>query len=110
MNISYERLLPLIHDFLEFKWYSPIQIDPSLRNRSLRCDYHRDHGHETEKCQSTKFLVEKMVKARHLKRYIKEADHGEELGLAVDRIAAEAATPSEPRPVINYILGGPSND
>ena len=73
-------------------------------DRSLRCDYHRDHGHEIDKCRSIKFLVEKLVKARQLMRYIKEADHREELGLVVDRIAAGAATPSEPRPVINYIL------
>ena len=35
LNISYERLLPIIHDLLEFKWPTPIQTDPSQRNESL---------------------------------------------------------------------------
>ena len=29
LNISYERLLPLIHDLPDFKWPAPIQTDPS---------------------------------------------------------------------------------
>ena len=44
-------------------------------------------------CQNLKFLVEKLVKVGHLRRYIKEADHSEELGLAADRIVVGAATP-----------------
>ena len=80
LNISYERLLPLIHDLPDFKWPTPIQTDPAQRNKSLRCDYHRDHGHETNRCRSLKFLVEKLIKAGHLRRYLKEEDQGEESG------------------------------
>ena len=54
--------------------------------------------------------MEKLVKAGHLRRYFKEAGHIEELGSTTNRIAAEAATSSKPRPVINYILGSPSDD
>ena len=103
-------LLLIIHDLLEFKWPAPIQKDPSQRNRSLRCDYHRDHGHETEKCQNLKFLVEKLIKVGHLKRYIKEIDHRVESGQAANKITAGVAAPSESRPSINYKLGGPSDD
>ena len=28
LNVSYERLLPIIRDLLEFKWFAPIQMDP----------------------------------------------------------------------------------
>ena len=110
LNTSYEKLLPIIRDLVEFKWLAPIQTDPSLRNKSLRCDYHRDHGHETDRCRSLKFLVEKLIKVRHLSRYVKEGDHGEESGQAMDRITTGATIPIESRPAINYILGGPSND
>ena len=51
-NISYENLLPIIHDLPESKWTAPIQTDPSQRNKSLRCGYHRDHGHDIDRCQS----------------------------------------------------------
>ena len=76
LNISYERLLPLIRDLPDFKWLASIQTDPAKRNKSLRCDYHRDHGHETDRCRSLKFIVEKLIKARHLKRYLREVDQG----------------------------------
>ena len=71
LNISYDRLLPLIWDHLDFKWPPPMRANPDQLNRSLRCDYHRDHGHETNHCQSLKFLVEKLILARHLRRYIR---------------------------------------
>ena len=61
-------------------------------------------------CQSLKFLVEKLIKDGHLGRYVKEVDHKEESGKAVDRITARAAIPSKSRLAINYILGGPSDN
>ena len=85
-------------------------MNPSQRNKSLRCGYHRDHGHETDRCRSLKFLVEKLIKAGHLRRYVKEVDHKEESRQAEDQVTAGAAIPTESRPTINYILSGPSDD
>ena len=76
LNVSYERLLPIICDLPEFKWSTLIQMDPSKINKTLRCDCHRDHGHEIDRCRSLKFLVEKLIKTGHLKRYIREIDYG----------------------------------
>ena len=76
----------------------------------MRYDYHKDHGHETDWSRSLKFLVEKLIKAGHLSRYLKEVDQGVESGQPAGRIVARQATPSEPRPAINYILGGPTDD
>ena len=42
VNISYERLLPLIQDHPDFKWPTSIRSDPSQCNQSLRSDYHID--------------------------------------------------------------------
>ena len=66
LNIAYDRLLPLIRDLPDFKWPPPMRTGPDQRNGSLRCDYHRDHGHETNHCQNLKFLVEKLIRAGHL--------------------------------------------
>ena len=110
LNISYERLLPLIRDHLEFKWPTPIQSDPIQCNQSLRCDYHRDHEHETNRCRSLKFMVEKLIRAGHLRRYIWEVARGAESALAVERIATDAELPPEPQPFINSILGGLADD
>ena len=95
---------------LEFKWPAPIQTDPSQINISLRCDYHRDHGYETDRYQSLNFLVEKLIKAGHLRRYVKEGDHIEESGQVANRITTGVAMPTESRPAINYILGGSFDD
>ena len=76
LNIAYDQLLPLIRDLPDFKWPPPMRAGPDQRNRSLRCDYHIDHGHETNHCQSLKFLVEKLIRAGHLRRYIREPING----------------------------------
>ena len=49
-NIAYDWFLPFIRDLLDFKRSPPMRAGPNQRNRSLRCDYHRDHGHETNHC------------------------------------------------------------
>ena len=82
-------------------------MDPSQRNQSLQCDHHRDHRHETDRCRSLKFMVEKVIKVGHLKRYVKEPDHGVELGQATNKITTDVITPKKSRLAINYILGGP---
>ena len=72
----------------------------------MRCDYHRDHRHETNTCRSLKFMVERLIKARHLKRYIREVDHEEISAPTSGRATTGIVSLPEPRPTINYILGG----
>ena len=109
LNIAYDRLLPLIRDLPDFKWPPPMRAGLDQRNKSLRCDYHRDHGHETNHYQSLKFLVEKLIRARHLKRYIQEPTHGVEVAPTADRVVVDIEHASGPRPAINFILGGPAD-
>ena len=97
LNISYDRLLPLIRDHPEFKWPPPMRANPDQRNRSLRCDYHRDHDHETNHCQGLKFMVERLTR-------------GTETAPAANRAIVATEHFSEPRPTINFILGGPIDD
>ena len=85
-------------------------MDPSQRNSSIRRGYHRDHGHETNRCRSLKFLVERLIKVGHLKRYIREVDGGEEFAPIAKKTIAGVAALSKSRPTINYILGGPLDD
>ena len=110
LNIPYEKLLPLIRDHLNFKWPTPIQSNPAHHNQSLRCDYHRDHGHETNQCRSLKFLVERLIRVGQLRRYVQEMVRRAEVAPVVKKIAAIAELSAEPRPTINYILGGLIDD
>ena len=106
LNISYDRLLPLIQDHPEFKWPPPMRANPDQRNRSLRCDYHRDHDHEMNQCQGLKFMIERLIRAGHLRRFIREPTRTTETDLASNRAVVAAEHSSEPRPTINFILGG----
>ena len=108
LNIAYDRLLPIIRDLPDFKWPPPMRAGPDQRNRSLRCYYHRNHGHKTNHCQSLKFLVEKLIRARHLRRYLREPTRGTTAAPTADRAVADIEHASEPRSTINFILGGPA--
>ena len=54
--------------------------------------------------------MEKLIKAGHLRRYVREIDQRPEPRQDADRITTSAAAPPEHRPTINYILGGPYDD
>ena len=55
-------------------------------------------------------MVEKLIRVGHLKRYIREMVRVAEAAPTVERIAAGVELLYEPRPTINYILGGPVDD
>ena len=90
LNISYNRLLPLIRDHPKFKWPPPMQANRDQRNRSLRCDYHRDHDHEMNQCQGLKFMIERLIRAGHLRRFIREPTRIAETALASNRAVVTA--------------------
>ena len=86
-----------------------MRAGPDQHNKSLRCEYHRDHGHETNHCQSLKFLIEKLIQAGHLRQYLREPTRGATAAPAADRAVADIEHASGPRPTINFILGGPAD-
>ena len=110
LNIPYNRLLPLIQNHLDFVWPPPIRSDPEQRDRSLRCDYHMDQGHETNRCRTLKFIVEKLIRAGHLRGYLRDLPRPIEVTQITERTATCLELSSEPQPTINYILGGLTDD
>ena len=110
LNIAYDRLLPITRDLPNFKWPPPLRAGLDQRNRSLRCEYHRDHGHETNHCQSLKFPIEKLIQVWHLRRYLREPTRRATAAPAADRAVVDIEHASGPRPTINFILGGPADN
>ena len=55
-------------------------------------------------------MVERLIKAGHLRRYVREVDRGMESRPPVDKIIADTTVQLESRSAINYILGGSSDD
>ena len=84
-----------------------MRVSPDQRNRSLRCDYHRDHGHETNQCQGLKFMIERLIRAGHLRRFIREPTRTAGTAPASNMAVVITEHSLEPRPTINFILGGP---
>ncbi|KAL6312808.1 hypothetical protein AAG906_022536 [Vitis piasezkii] len=88
--------------------YPPIEADPSIRDRSKKCAFHKDHGHTTETCRSLQYLVERLIKAGHLKQYLRSDTGGRDASQHHNSGAPRA--PAAPKAVINYINGGPSDE
>ncbi|RVW72597.1 hypothetical protein CK203_050608 [Vitis vinifera] len=105
---SYEKLLPMIQGLSDFRWPRPLETDPSIRDRSKKCAFHKDHGHTTETCRSLQYLVERLIKAGHLKQYLRSDTGGRDASQHHNSGAPRA--PVAPKAVINYINGGPSDE
>ncbi|RVW75402.1 hypothetical protein CK203_062315 [Vitis vinifera] len=104
LNISYDKLFPMIRDLFDFKWPEPIKTDSTKRDWSRKCTYHKDYGHTTKQCRSLHYLVEKLVRAGHLKQYV--CSEGRREGTAQDSCTQLPTTAVALRVIINYIRGG----
>nr|CAN61770.1 hypothetical protein VITISV_041898 [Vitis vinifera] len=108
LSISYEKLLPMIQDLSDFRWPRPQGTDPSTRDHSKRCVFHKEHGHTIETCRSLQYLVEKLIKAGHLKQYLRSNTERKITSQHHNPGAPKA--PAASKAVINYINGGPSDE
>ena len=41
LNVSYEKLLPMIHEIFGFKWSKPLKTIPTKRDSNRRCACHK---------------------------------------------------------------------
>ncbi|RVW85528.1 hypothetical protein CK203_044090 [Vitis vinifera] len=52
------------------RWPGHLRADLAKRDHSKKCAYHKEHGHTTKTCRSLHYLVERLIKAGHLKQYL----------------------------------------
>ena len=102
LSISYEKLLLMIQDLFDFRWPRPIRIDPAKRDHSKKCAYHK------ERCRSLHYLVERLIKAGHLKQYLRSEARVRDTPRNSD--PGTSRTPIAPKVVINYIHGRPLDE
>ncbi|GFZ00843.1 hypothetical protein Acr_14g0004780 [Actinidia rufa] len=76
-NLSYHQLNAPVAQVLseikheEFvKWPGKIKTDPQKRNRNKYCEFHRDHGHNTEDCFQLREQIADLIKRGYLRKYI----------------------------------------
>ncbi|GFS28929.1 hypothetical protein Acr_00g0004700 [Actinidia rufa] len=52
------------------KWPGKIKTDPQKRNRNKYCEFHRDHGHNTEDYFQLREQIADLIKRGYLRKYI----------------------------------------
>ena len=58
------------------RWPSQIKSDPTKRDNTKYCEFHRDHGHRTNDCIQLRKEIEYLIRREHLRRYV--ASEGQE--------------------------------
>jgi hypothetical protein len=48
----------------------PLRTPPEKRDKRKYCDYHCDHGHNTDECQQLRLAIEDLIQMGHLEKYV----------------------------------------
>ena len=68
LNTPLDQVLMQIKDDPSMKWSERMKGDPSKWNKSKYCCFHRDYGHDTDKCYDLKQQIEALIKQGKLKK------------------------------------------
>ena len=58
------------------RWPSQIRSNPTKRDNTKYCEFHRDHGHRIDDCIQLRKEIEYLIRRGHLRRYV--ASEGQE--------------------------------
>ena len=62
LNMPFEQVLMQIKEDPFLKWPKKMKGDPNKRNKNKYCHFHRDHGHDTDKCSDLKQQIENLIR------------------------------------------------
>lgn len=88
-----------------FGWPNPMQGDPTQRDQSRFCDYHRDIGRRLNHFCSLKYLVEGLIGTGHLKDFVKGPQPEQPNVQQTPAPTNTLTNQSDTRPMINVIHG-----
>ncbi|GAA0168005.1 hypothetical protein LIER_22823 [Lithospermum erythrorhizon] len=66
-QIKYKKILQKSHK---------IKVPPHRRDLKKYCEYHKDHGHDTDECRLLKAEIEKLIKRGQLREFVKKDQIG----------------------------------
>lgn len=92
----------------DFRWPEPLKADPTKRDHNRKCAYHKERKHTMEQCRSLHYLVKKLIRAGHLKQYVRSRVTGGET--SQNQASTTPSALVALRAVINYIHGGPLDE
>ncbi|GFY88915.1 hypothetical protein Acr_06g0008550 [Actinidia rufa] len=70
LNAPVAQVLSKIKHEEFIKWPGKINTDPQKRNQNKYCEFHRDHGHNTEDCFQLKEQIADLIKRGYLRKYV----------------------------------------
>ena len=59
------------------RWPSQMRSDPTKRDNTKYCEFHRDHGHRTDDCIQLRKEIEYLVRRRYLRRFVASEGQGQ---------------------------------
>lgn len=74
VNVTFKEHFYMIIECIKnepyFQWLGKIGGEPTRRNQSLYCSYHREKGHTTKQCHVLMDHLEQLVKLGHFKEFL----------------------------------------
>ncbi|KAL2532365.1 Ribonuclease H [Abeliophyllum distichum] len=71
LNMPLSTILREISTLKELRWPEKLLSDPSIRDRSCTCEFHKDHGHTTDQCRTLHSEVERLAGEGFIKHFVK---------------------------------------
>jgi hypothetical protein len=70
LNIGLVDILREVMTIPEARYPTPMRAPPEKRSMNKYCEYHRDHGHDTEDCIFLKIEIERLIRNGKLARFV----------------------------------------
>ncbi|GLT62784.1 hypothetical protein SLA2020_353940 [Shorea laevis] len=73
-NLPRSQIFMQIKNKMDLRRPGPIRSNPANRDHTKYCDFHQDHGHTTEQCNSLRSELESLAQKGMLNEYIQRAE------------------------------------
>ena len=87
LNMPLEQVLIQIKDNPSLKWLEKIKGYPNKRNRNKYYRFHRDHGHDTDRCFDLKQQIENLISQGKLRNFLGRDHKHEKLKGKVEELS-----------------------
>ena len=70
LTTSVSQVLREVRNEQFLRWSTQMKSDPSTRDNTKHCEFHRDYGHRTNDCIQLKKEIEYLIRRGYLRRFI----------------------------------------
>ena len=91
LTASVSQVLREVRNELFLRWPTQMKSDPTTRDNSKFCEFHRDYGHRTDDCIQLKREIEYLIRRKYLRHFIS-------LGNQIQSQAQNQVPPQQPPP------------